>query len=170
MRCWNKGGSVSVIMFKTGHALPLVVTRILRPRIGRGGRAEFPHNISHSWTWQRPVHGLDSAGNRTRTGIFRVRAQSAFAFSPRQQTRSRTSPVRAQATALIVRGQAAAVAGCPQTVRTHVLSTPANWPRTQSVREVGLARHCPRRGMAVSVSSPIQFVIRVRTIAPNVLI
>lgn len=153
------------------HALPLVVTRILRLRIGRGGGAEFPRHISHSWPWPRPVHGLDAAGNRTRTGTFHVRKQSVFAFSPRQQSWSRTIQVRAQATASIVRGQAvAADAKCPQTVRSCELSTSANASRTQSVHERGLARNYPHHGLTASILPPIRFPIHIQPVPAYALI
>jgi hypothetical protein len=162
---------VFLIMFKTGHALPLVVTRILRPRIGRGGHAEFPRNVSHSRTWQQPIHGLDSAGNSPRAKAFHVREQSESAFNPSQQSWPRTIHVRARATALIVREQAAAAdAKCPQTVRSRDLSIYAEQSRTQPVRKHGLAKSCPRHCIAVSVSPPVQFAIRVQIIPSHVLI
>ena len=125
-----------LIMFKTGHALPLRKRRTWCPRISRGGHAEYPRKINRSWTWYWPVHGLDSAGDRTRTGTFRVREQAAYAFSPQQQSWPRTIHVHAQATDSIVRHQATvADENCPQTVRSREQSTSPNWPRT---------RFCPR--------------------------
>ena len=152
-------------MFKTGHALPLVDTRFLRPRSSRGESADCPREVCGSWPRTRQIRDLESDGDRTRTGILHVPEQSVSAFSPRQQSRPRTIHVRAQATALIVREQAAAMdADCPQTVRSRELSTSANWLRPQSVRERGLAKSCPRRCIAVSVLPPIHFPIHVRII------
>ena len=160
-----------VIMFKTGHALPLRERRTWCPRMNRGGRAAFPRNISRSWTRHRPVHGLDSAGNRTRTGTFRVREQSVSAFSPRQQSCPRTIHVHAQATASIVRERAtAAEVNCPQAVRSHEQSTSANWSRTQFVRDRGLAKNYPHRCIAVSILPSIHFPVHVRIIPAHVLI
>jgi hypothetical protein len=165
MRCWSKGGSVFLIMFKTGHALPLVVTRILRPRSSRGESADCPREVCGLWPQTRQIRDLDSGGDRPRTGTIHVHELSVSAFSPRQQSRPRTIHVRAQATASIVREQAAAVdADCPQTVRSHELSTTANWSRTQSVREHGLANSRPHRRIAVSILPPIHFPIHVRII------
>jgi hypothetical protein len=162
---------VFLIMFKTGHALPLRERRTWCPRMNRGGSSNCPRNINRSWTWHWPVHGLDSAGNRTWPGTFRVHGQSVSAFSPRQHSCPRTILVRAQAAALIVREQATAVdADCPQTVRSRELSTSANGSRPQSVRERGLAKCCPRRGIAVSSLSPIYFLVRVRIIPCHDLI
>lgn len=162
---------VFLIMFKTGHALPLRQRRTWCPRMNRGGHAECPRNISRSWTWHPPVHGLDSTGNRTRTGTFLVREQSATAFSPRQQSCPRTIHVHAEATALIVREQAAAAdVKCPQTVRSRELSTSANWSRTQSVRDRGPATNYLRRCIAVSILPSIHFPVHVRIIPAHVLI
>ena len=154
-----------LIMFKTGHALPLVGTRFLRPRSSRGESADCPREVCGSWPPTRQIRDLDSGGDRPRTGTFCVHELSVSAFSPRPQSRPRTIHVRAQATALIVREQAAAMdADCPQTVRSRELSTSANWLRPQSVRERGLAKSCPRRCIAVSVLPPIHFPIHVRII------
>lgn len=160
-----------VIMFKTAHALPLVDTRILRPRSSRGESAECPREVCGLWprTWQ--IRGLDSAGDRQRTGTFPVHELSVSAFSPRPQSRPQTIHVRAQATALIVREQAAAMdADCPQTVRSRELSMTENWSRTQSVREHGLAKSCSRLCMAVSVLPPIHFPVHFRIIPSHDLI
>jgi hypothetical protein len=159
------------IIFNTGQALPLRERRLWCPRMSRGGYAAFPRNISRSWMWHRPVHGLDSAGNRTRTGTFRVREQSVTAFSPRQQSCPRTIHVRAQATASIVHERAAATdVNCPQTVRNREQSTSANWSRTQSVRDRGLAKNYPHRCIAVSILPSISFPVHVRIIPAHVLI
>ena len=160
-----------VIMFKTGHALPLRERRTWCPRMSRGLHAEFPRNASHSWTWHRTVHGLDSAGNGARTGTFRVREQSVSAFSPHQQSCPRTIHVHGQATASIVRERAAATdVNCPQTVRSREHSTSANWSRTQFHRAPGLPKNYPHRRIAVSIFPSIDFPVHVRIIPAHVLI
>ena len=158
-------------MFNTGQALPLRERRTWCPRMSRGGHAEYPREINRSWTWHWPVHGLESAGDRTRTGTFRVREQSVSAFSPRQQSWPRTIHVHAQATASIVREQAmAAVVNCPQTIRSRDQSTSANWSRTRFVRDRGPAKNHPRRCIAVSILPPIHFPIHVQIIPAHVFI
>ena len=148
-----------LIMFKTGHALPLRKRRTWCPRMSRGRSAAFPRNISHSWTRHWPVHGLDSAGVRTRTGTFRVREQAASAFSPR------TIHVRAQATASIIRQQATvADENCPQTVRSREQSTSPNWSWTRFVRDRGPAKNHLHRCIAVSILASINFPVHVRII------
>ena len=152
-----------LIMFKTGHALPLAGARLLRPRGSRGERAEYPREVSGSWprVWQ--IHDLDSAVNRTRTQTVRVREQSMSAFSPRTQARPRTGRVLGNAADSTVREPAADTpTNCPQTVRCRELSTSPNWSRAQSVRERGPAANCPRRCIAVSILPPIIFPVHIR--------
>jgi hypothetical protein len=156
---------VFLIMFKTGHALPLRKRRTWCPRISRGRYAEYPRKINRSWTWHWPVHGLDPVGDRTRTGTFRVREQAASAFSPQQQSWPRTIHVRAQATASIVRHQATvADENCPQTVRSRGQSTSPNWPRTRFVRDHGPAKNRLHRCIAVSILPSVNFPVHVRII------
>ena len=152
-----------LIMFKTGHALPLAGARLLRPRSSRGGHAENPHEVSGAWPRARQIRDLDSAENRTRTQTVRVRELSVSAFSPRKQTRPRTGHVLGNAAASTVREPAAATAThCPQTVRSRELSTSANWSRAQSVREPDPTTRCPRRCIAVSILPPINFMVHIR--------
>jgi hypothetical protein len=152
-------------MFKTGHALPLRKRRTWCPRISRGGHPEYPRKINRSRTWHWPVHGLDSAGDRTRTGTFRVREQAAYAFSPRQQSWPRTIHIHALATDSIVRHQATvADENCPQTVRSREQSTSPNWPRTRFVRDRGPAKNRLHRFIAVSILPSVNFPVRVRII------
>jgi len=156
---------VFLIMFKTGHALPLAGARLLRPRNNRGEHAELPRVVSGSWPRARQIRDLDSAGNGTRTQTVRVRELSVSAFSPRKQTRPRTGRVLGNAADSTVREPAAATAtNCPQTVRSRELSTSANWSRAQSIREHGLATNCPRRCIAVTILPPIHFPVRIQPI------
>jgi hypothetical protein len=163
---------VFLIMFKTGQALPLRERRTWCPRMSRGGHAEYPRHINRSWTWHWPVHGLDSAGDRTRTGTFRVREQSVSAFSPRQQSCPQNNPCprtgnglnRPQQATVRNNGlsavQSAAVNNpCPELV-THAIC-PRPWIRQRIIRVV--ASRCPS-------SPPIHFPIHVQIIPAHVLI
>jgi hypothetical protein len=155
---------VFLIMLKTGHALPLAGARLLRPRSSRGEHAEYPREVSGSWPQTRQIRDRDSSGNRARTQTVRVREQSVSAFSPRKQVRPRTGRVLGKAAASIVREPAAATdSNCPQTVSSRELSTSANWPRAQSVREHGLATNCPSHCIAVAILPPISFPVRIQT-------
>ncbi len=152
-----------LIMFNTGHALPLAGARLLRPRGSRGEHAENPREVSGSWPRARKIRDLDSAGNKTRTQTVRVREQSMSAFSPRKQARPRTGRVHGNAADLAVRESAEATdSNCPQTVRSRELSTSPNWSRAQSVRKHGPATNCPRRCIAVSILPPIIFPVHIR--------
>lgn len=136
-----------LIMFKTGHAEPLRQRRTWCPRMRRGEHAEYPRNSSCSWTWQRPVHGLDSAAHKTRPGTFRVHEQCASTISPRQLTRPRTIHVRAQSTDLIVREQATTSAtNRPKTVRIREVVASAIYPRPWTGKGLSASRYrrcCP---------------------------
>jgi len=156
---------VFLIMFKTGHALPLAGARLLRPRGSRGEHAEHPREVSGTWPRARQICDLDSVANRTRTQTVRVRELSVSAFSPRKEARPRTGRVLGNAADSTVREPAAATAtNCPQTVHSREPSTSANWSRAQSVRERGLAKNCPHYRIAVSIFPPINFPVRIQTI------
>ena len=160
-----------LIMFKTGHALPLAGARLLRPRSSRGEHAEHPREVSGSWPRARQIRDLDSAVNRTRTQTVRVREQSMSAFSPRKQARPRTGRVLGNAADSTVRESAAVTDSIyPQTVRSRELSTSPNWSRTQSVRAHGPATNCPLRCITVSILPSINFQVHVRIIPAHVLI
>ena len=51
--CGNRTGNVFLNVFNLMYAKPLDVTRILRPRIGRGGHAECPRGINVPWPHAR---------------------------------------------------------------------------------------------------------------------
>ena len=152
-------------MFNRGHALPLDLTRFLRPRISRGRHAERPREISVPWPEPWPVHDRSPVGNSPRTRFIRVREQSMSALSPRPQARSQPVRIRKRITVSTVRGQAlAADTHCPQTVRSLALSMSANSSRTRIRRDPRLARNCPHHRILVSISSPARFPVRLRFI------
>jgi hypothetical protein len=156
---------VFLIMFKTGHALPLAGARLLRPGGSRGERAEQPREVSGAWPQTRQIRDLDSAARRTRTQTVRVREQSMSAFSPRTQARPRTGRVLGNTADSTVRKSAAATAiNCPQTVRSRELSTSTNSPCPRTVREPRLAYNYPHHRIAVSILPLINFQVRIQTI------
>src|SRR6266480_1625358 len=141
--CGNRTGSVLLNVFNLMYAEPLDVTRILCPRIGRGGNAEHPREINVPWPQPWHVHKLSLVGNSPRTRFVRVRELSMSALSPRPQARSQTVRIREHIAILTVRDQAlAADTNCPQTVRSLELSTSANWSRTRILHEPRLAKNC----------------------------
>ena len=161
--CGNRTGSVFLNVFNMMYALPLDLTRLLRPRISRGRHAERPREISVPWPEPWHVHDRSPVGNSPRTRFIRVREQSLSAHSPRPQARSQTVRIRERITVSTVRGQAlAADTNCPQTVRSLAPSMSANWSRPRIRRDPGLARNCPRRRILVSLSSPAHVPVRLR--------
>src|SRR5579883_1123064 len=130
-------------MFKTGHALPLVGTRFLRPRSSRGESAEQPREVCGSWPQTRQIRDLDSVGHRTCPQTVRVRGQSVAAFSPRPPSRPQAIRVLDLAQASTVREQATSTdTNSPQAVRRLELFASANSQRTRIVRVCGLAKSC----------------------------
>lgn len=158
-------------MFKTGHALPLVGTRFLRPRGSRGEGAERPREGCGSWPQARIIRELDSAVIRTQAQTVRVPEQSMSAFSPRPQSRPRSICELDHRRASTVREPAAATGlNCPQTVRRLELCAAANSPCPRIVRKPGPAKSWPRRRIVVSISPPIYFLVRFRITPAYVLV
>ena len=154
-----------LIMFKTGHALPLADARLLCSRSSRGEHADYPREVSGSWPQSRQIRDRDSAENRTRTQTMGVRELSVSAFKPRKQKRPRTCRDLGHAADSTVHEPAAATdSNCPRTVRSRELSMCANWSQTRSVRERGPARNYSGRRIAVAISPPISFPVRIQTI------
>lgn len=165
MRCWTKGGNVFPITFNTGQALPLVATRILRPRMSRGVSAEQPRNINGSRPRQQPVREPDLARHRAHPRAVHVREQSAIAFYPRQQAQQRTVLEHGHASALAIRGQAVAAATTqPPSVHDLGRSTSSTAPPTRTFRGSHLATGSSTQRIRVSVSPPTQFSVHIHFI------
>ena len=158
-------------MFKTGQALPLVLTRFLRPRISRGEYSQWPRDIDRSWPRTRQIRDQEQSQNTMQTHTIRVREQSMSALSPRPQSRSQTGSIRERIAVSTVREQAlTADTHCPRTVHSPGLATSANSSRSGILRDPRLARNCPRRRILVSMQSPARFQVRIRIIPSYVLI
>ena len=154
-----------LVIFNSVHALPLPGGRFSCPRIGRGGGAERLRNRHCSWPQTRPGHGHDPVQYRPRTQTVRVHEQSASASCPWQQPRSQTVRVHGLATDSFVHEQAtAAVADCPQPVRSRGLSAAANWPWPRFVRSRRPTKNCPRPGSASSTSWPTRIPVHIQPI------
>ena len=158
-------------MFKTGQALPLVLTRFLRPRISRGEYSKGTRDIDRSWPRTRHIREQEQSENITLTRPMRVRKQSMSALSPRPQSRSQTDRIRERIAVSPVQGQTSSVdTHCPRTVHSPGLATSANSSRSGILREPRLARNCPRRRILISMQSPARFQVRIRIIPSYVLI
>ena len=171
MRCWTKGVNVFPITFNTGQALPLVATRILRPRMSRGVSAEQPRNSIGSRPRQQPVREPDLAKHRAHPRVVHVREQSAIAGCPRPQTRQGTVLGHEQASAFAIREQAVAAAR-PQLPSLHDLckSTSSTAPPTRTFRGSHFATGSSTQRIRVSVPPPTQFPVHIHFIPANGLI
>src|SRR5205814_1601044 len=69
----SRTGSVFLNVFNMMYALPLDLTRLLRPRMSRGRHAERPREISVPWPEPWHVHDRSQVGNSPRTRFIRVR-------------------------------------------------------------------------------------------------
>jgi hypothetical protein len=153
---------VFLIMFKTGQALPLVVTRILRPRMSRGAGTEQPRNSSARLPWQWPVREPDSATVRAQSRKSPEREQSAVAFCPRPQSRQRIVRVHEPATDQSGQGQATAMSSiCPCSVRDAEMSASTNRPQPQADRESSSIRPPALHRLCVASSPTTEFPVHI---------
>jgi len=161
----SKTGSVFLIMINTGQALPLVATRILRPRMSRGGSAEQSRNAIGSRPRQQPVREPGLTIHRAHPRAVHVREQSAIAFCPRPQTRKRTVLEHGQGSALAIREQAT-TSDRTQPPSVHDLGrfTSSTAPLTRTFRRSQLAMACPRQRIRVFVSPPTRFPVHIHFI------
>jgi hypothetical protein len=156
---------VFLITFNTGQALPLVATRILRPRMSRSVSAEQPRNIIGSRPRQQPFHDPELAKHRAHPRAIHVREQSAIAFCPRPQTRQGTVLGHGQASASALREQAAAAARTqPPSVHDLGKSTSSTAPPIRTFHGSHLAIESSTRRIRVSVPPPTQFPVHIHFI------
>ncbi len=159
------------MMFKTGQALPLVLTRFPRPRISRGEDPKGSSDIHRSWPRTRQIRDQEQSPIRMHTNTIGVREQSMSALSPRPQSRSQTGSIRERIAVSPFWVRASATdTRCPQTVHSPGLATSATSSRTGILREPQLVTNYPRRRILVSAWSPSCFQVRIRIIPPYVLI
>lgn len=153
------------ITFNTGQALPLVATRILRPRMSRGVSAEQPRKIIGSRPRQQSFREPDVSEDRAHPRVVHVREQSAIAFCPRPQTRQGTVLRHGQSSAAAFCEQAVAAAR-PQPPSVHDLGrfTSSTAPLTRTFHGSQLAMACPRQRIRVSVSPSAQFPVHIHFI------
>ena len=154
-----------LITFNTGQALPLVATRILRPRMSRGVSTDQPRNIIDLRPRQQPVRELGSTMHRAHPRAVHVRDQSAIAFCPRPQTRHGIVLGHGHASASAIREPAAAAARSqPPSVHDLGKSTSSTAPLTRTFHGSHLAMAFPRRRIRASVPPPTQFPIHIHFI------
>ena len=151
-------------LFRT-EALPLVATRILRPRMSRGVSAERPRNVNGSRPRQQPVRARDSTTNWAQPRTVHVREQSAIAFYPRPQMRQGTVPGHERASASALREQAvASVRTRPPSVHGLGRFTSSTAPLARTVLDSRLATARSDQHIRVSISPPTQFPVHIHFI------
>lgn len=149
-------------MIKTGQALPLVATRILRPRVGRGVSAEQPRNINGSRPRQQPVRDLGLTMHRAHPRVVHVRDQSAIAFCPRLRSWQRNVRVHETATDQSGQGQAKAMSwNCPCSVRDAGMSASTNRPQPRADRESSSTRPSALHRLWVAAAPSTGFPVHI---------
>lgn len=153
---------MSVIMFDTGQALPLVPTRILRPRMSRGAGTEQSRNTSAQRPRRWPVREPDSATVRAQSRKSPEREQSAVAFSPRPQSWQRIVRVHEPATDQSGQGQAKAMSSvCPCSVRDAEMSASSNTPQPRADRESSSTRSPALHLLCVAIVPTTEFPVHI---------
>jgi hypothetical protein len=158
-----KGEGVILILFNTGHALPLVGTRILRPRIDRGLDAEYPPEKVARRPRRQSVRGPSAAMQCARFHPIVEIGYSLVVVNPRSPQCLRT--VRALATSLSWLGIGQALS---QTV-IHIIhghepsmTVVPREARTGSVHE--LSHDQSWRRLSIGFGTPVRFPVHIQPI------
>jgi hypothetical protein len=162
---------VFLIVFKTGHACPLVFTRFFCPRIRRGASAERPGDMNRSWpqTWQ--FHKLRQNLPRAQARPAPIREQSPSALSPRKQAKHRPVRVHGQTEDLTHRKLAWVVnESYPEPGRNIGPSVFLTTPHRNTEREPRPTGRYNVRRITVSTFSPTYFSIPIQNMSRHVLI
>jgi len=162
---------VSVIMFDTGQALPLVATRLLRPRMSRGVDAQKPRMSSSKQPRLEPIHDHGLATGRAQSRINQKRARVADAFSPRPKSWQRIVRVHEPATEQSSQEQAKAMSSvCPCSVHDAGASSSTNRPLPQTDRESSATRTQAVHRIWVATALPTEFPVHIHHAAAYDLI
>lgn len=159
------------IVFKTGHACPLVSTRFLCPPIRRGASGERPRKMLCRRPPTRHICGLEQALHMTSPHPLHVREQSVSAYSPQTQRRQRAVHVCRQIEAAAVREPMwYAVENGPKTGSRRRPSRFSVAPPAETGREHRSPSKYTLRRIAVFMFPPVTFSIPIRKIPRHVLI
>jgi len=162
---------VFLIVFKTGHACPLVSTRFLCPPIRRRASGERPRNMLCRRPPTRPICGPEQALCRTSPHPLQVREQSVSAHSPQTQPRRRTVRVCGQIEAAAIREpRRDAVENVPTTGSRRKPSTFSAGPPAATGREPRSPSKDTLRRIAVFMVPPANVSIPIRNIPRHVLL
>ena len=155
-----------LIMFKTRHALPLVGTRILRPRTSRGETAQCPRDIAAEWPVTRHIHGLDSSANQPQQQSMHGCGQFVSSLHPRQQTCPQTfSFPDAQSPRFILKQVTATNTNGSTPVHKFTVFTDKPWPRPRNSQVLVLDNQPFRHGIIAAMVPPVYFPVRIFTIS-----
>lgn len=158
---------MSVIMFKTGQALPLVVTRILRPRMSRDVGAQQPRTNKGLRPWTGPVRDPELAIGRAHSRKGRKLGQAADAGSPYPQSRQHIVRVPELAAGQSSRDPATVTnVICPCSVRDDRMSVSTNRPQQQAGRNSTATRTLAVHRLCVSIAPPTEFPVRIQHAPP----
>lgn len=152
-----------LITFNTGQALPLVVTRILRPRMSRGVAAQKPRMSGGQRSRQEPVRDRELAVGSAQSRRNQKRGQAADAGSPYPQSWQQIVRVREQAAGLNSRDEATVTdVICPSSVRDAGMSATTNWPQPRADRKSSVNGTLAGNRLCVSIAPPTEFLVRIQ--------
>jgi hypothetical protein len=151
------------ITFKGGQALPLVVTRILRPRMSREVDAQQPRMSAGQRPRQEPVRDRELAPGRAHSRKEQKRGQAADAGSPYPHSRQQIVRVREQAAGQNSRDQATVTDVIrPSSVRDDRMSASTDTPQPRAGRKSSANGTLAVHRLSVSIALPTEFPVRIQ--------
>lgn len=151
------------ITFNTGQALPLVVTRILRPRMSREVDAQQPRIRGGQRPRQGPVRDRALATGRAHSRKDQKRGQAADAGSPYPQSRQQIVRVRELAAGQNSRDQAAVTDVIrPSSVRDDRMSASTDTPQPRAGRKSSANGTLAVHRLSVSIAPPTEFPVHIQ--------
>lgn len=150
------------ITFKEGQALPLVATRILRPRTSREVDAQQPRIRGGQRPRQGPVRDRALAPGRAHSRRDQKRGQAADTGSPYPQTRQQIVRVRELAAGQNSRDQATVTDAIrPRSVRDDSMSASPDRPQSRTGRKSSVSQTLAVHRMCVSIAPPTEFSVHI---------
>jgi len=151
-------------MFKTGHALPLVGTRILSPRTRRGETAQCPREIAAAWPVTRHIRDLDLAVNRPQLQSMQGCGQFMSSIYPRHQVHPQMLHIHAMKLPRPIH-KLAAVTNMNGSSSVHGLTVfrEQNCPRPRNIRMPASDNQSFHRRIVAATVPPVRFPVRILT-------
>lgn len=149
-------------MFKTGHALPLVGTRILRPRSRRGEVARCPRKITATRPAARHIRDLDSAANQPQQQFMQECGQFVSSVYPRQQAPPQMLHINdAKSQRAISELAAVTKANGPSSAHGFTVLADQPCPRPRNIRMPAPDIQPFRHRIVATFIPPVQFLVRI---------